>query len=55
VSSPRSWGCFLLIPFQWQPAPRLPHARGGVSSDRCNPLLLIWSSPRSWGCFQASH
>ena len=31
--------------------PRLPHARGGVSSKKSHVLCAIWSSPCTWGCF----
>ena len=29
----------------------LPHARGGVSKETCEPLTGQPSSPRPWGCF----
>ena len=34
----------------WQ-APRLPHARGGVSKRALLDALKSGSSPRPWGCF----
>ncbi len=32
-------------------SPRLPHARGGVSTRRISTTVSLVSSPRPWGCF----
>ena len=53
-SSPRTWGCFLLI---WRASvykSSLPHARGGVSNYTYTYALINRSSPRTWGCFSGT-
>ena len=67
LSSPRTWGCFLM-PHTMPVFPThvgvflpwgclfarccgLPHARGGVSKRVIAKHGLIRSSPRTWGCF----
>ena len=44
-------GVFLLAFIFGDPALRLPHARGGVSTKLCDALGYEGSSPRPWGCF----
>ncbi len=34
-------------------SPRLPHARGGVSTDILQGTRELRSSPRTWGCFSS--
>ena len=44
-------GVFPSSSWIWVSAPRLPHARGGVSSLCISQMGAVASSPRSWGCF----
>ena len=50
-SSPRTWGCFCVMPSKDFKRSGLPHARGGVSLVRSASSAAARSSPRTWGCF----
>ncbi len=48
---PTHVGVFPCCSSRVEPAFRLPHARGGVSTSSGRRSLMRWSSPRTWGCF----
>ena len=54
VVFPTHVGVFLLAIFDGPRRPRLPHARGGVSTLIGADFRDDLSSPRTWGCFRSS-
>ena len=44
-------GVFPSVKISYAKNPRLPHARGGVSSRKSVSTFIRKSSPRTWGCF----
>ena len=48
---PTPVGVFLVLSGSSRSSKGLPHARGGVSSDRGGDAACNRSSPRPWGCF----
>ena len=51
---PMHVGVFLIIYGAENHKKRLPHARGGVSSQKHLPYYISVSSPCTWGCFRIS-